>query len=143
MTEHENPRVRGEFLHSDITERIIGGFFEVYDELGYGFLESNYTEALSRVLTGFGLRVAREVPIDVLFRKRSVGRYRLDMVVDDKVIVEVKATRALVEADERQLQNYLRATPMEVGLLLHFGPKPAVRRRAFTNAAKPNMIAAR
>jgi len=136
MTTLTKPRVNPAFLHSEITDRIIAGFYDTYDELGYGFLESNYANGLTLFLRAAGLLVDREVSVEVLCRGAPVGLYRLDMVVEEKVVVEVKATSAIGIADERQVQNYLRATNLEVGLLLHFGPKPQVRRFVFTNSTK-------
>ena len=136
MTTLTNPRVNPSFLHSEITDRIIAGFYDTYDELGYGFLESNYANGLMLFLRAACLKVEREVAVEVLCRGAPVGLYRLDMVVEEKVIVEIKATTSIGTADERQVQNYLRATNLEVGLLLHFGPKPQVRRFVFTNSRK-------
>lgn len=132
LTKHADAR----FLHSELTDRIIAGFYDTYDELGYGFLESNYTNGLALLLREAGLMVQREVPVEVLFRGTPVGLYRLDMIVEERVIVEVKASKAIGLADERQVQNYLKATSLEVGLLLHFGPSPAVRRFVFANSRK-------
>ena len=129
---HVNPA----FLHSNLTERVIAAFYAEYDELGFGFLESNYKAGLEYLLISEGLEVEREVPIDVRFRAWSIGRYRMDMVVEDRVVVEVKSTELLAPTSERQLLNYLRATSYEVGLLLHFGPKPAFRRLVLTNDRK-------
>ena len=131
------PHTDARFLHSEITDRIIACFYDTYDELGYGFLESNYANGLSLFLRKEGLAFEREVPIDVMCCGVPVGRYRLDMVVEHCVVVEIKASVAIGPADERQLQNYLKATNLEVGLLLHFGPQPRVRRLVFTNARKP------
>jgi len=137
MTTLTRSRVNPSFLHSEITDRIIACFYDTYDELGYGFLESNYANGLAMFLLAAGLRVEREVAVEVLCRGAPVGLYRLDMVVEAKVVVEIKATTSIGIADERQVQNYLRATNLEVGLLLHFGPKPQVRRFAFANSNKP------
>jgi GxxExxY protein len=124
------------FLHSETTDAIIGCFYDTYHELGYGFLESNYAKGLTLFLEKAGLHVEREVPVEVRCLGVSVGLYRLDMVIDQKVIVEIKATQSIGSAEERQIQNYLKATSLEVGLLLHFGPKPAVRRFVFANSRK-------
>jgi len=126
-------------LHGDISEKILGSFFQVYGDLGYGFLESPYKNALAIELTSRGLTVSREVPVEIHYRGLPVGSYRFDLLVAQCVLVEVKANNALFEADERQLLNYLRATNIEVGLLLNFGPKPSYKRLVYSNARKPGV----
>jgi GxxExxY protein len=123
-------------LHANITERIIQAFFRVYNELGFGFLESIYQNALIVALGKLGLTAKREVPIEVFYEGVGVGTFRYDVLVEGKVLVEVKAAERISEADERQLLNYLRATNIEVGLLLHFGPKATYRRFVYSNANK-------
>ena len=108
-------------------------------ELGFGFLEGIYTSALAVELGHRGLAVVREAPIEVFYRGVLVGRYRLDMTVEDRVLVEAKATKTVSQADERQLLNYLKATNYEVGLLLHFGPTPGFRRLVYANQRKRNL----
>jgi GxxExxY protein len=115
---------------------VIGGFHEVYKDFGFGFLEGVYANAFSVELRCRGLEVVREVPIEVVYRGVSVGNYRADMIVEGRVLVEVKAGKAISEADERQLLNYLKASNCEVGMLLHFGPKPKIRRFIYTNDRK-------
>ena len=110
--------------HRETTEKILKGFYEAYNELGHGFLESVYEKALSIVLAGYGLQVERQKDISVSFRGQQIGDFRADLVVNDKVIVEIKAVRTLDSAHEAQLLNYLKATGIEVGLLLNFGQKP-------------------
>ena len=122
--------------HSELTEKIIGVFYCVYNELGYGFLESTYAQALVVALEESGLRAAREVPVAVWFRGRKVGQYYADLMVEDVVLLELKAARALESAHEAQLLHYLRATEMEVGLLLNFGHRPQFRRLLFDNERK-------
>jgi GxxExxY protein len=117
-----------ELLHGDITGEIISAFYTVYNELGHGFLESVYVRALAIELFQRRMNVAREVPVTVFYKGVTVGTYRADLVVADTVIVEVKAAEHTSEADRPQLLNYLRASGKEVGLLLHFGPKAALRR---------------
>ncbi|HEX7939219.1 MAG TPA: GxxExxY protein, partial [Gemmatimonadaceae bacterium] len=117
--------------HRELTGEILGGFFTVYNALGYGFLEHVYSNALSLELRNRGLKVEREVAVEVQYRGQPVGHYRMDTVVEGRVLVELKATAALSEADRRQLFNYQRASKVELGLLLHFGPKPAFRRYTF------------
>jgi GxxExxY protein len=119
---------RGTLLHEDVTGRILGAFFHVYNTLGYGFLESVYAGALAREMMKRGLTVEREVAIEVRYDGAVVGVFRADLLVNRAVIVEIKATRALTPADAQQLLNYLRGTELEVGLLLHFGPRPTFRR---------------
>ena len=123
-------------IHKDLTERIIGVYFEVYNELGHGFLESVYEEALVMALAAAGLAVRRQVELPVWFRGSKIGDFRADLLVDEKVILEVKAVRALEPAHEAQLLNYLRCTEVEVGLLLNFGSKPQFRRFVFENERK-------
>jgi GxxExxY protein len=104
--------------------------------LGHGFLESVYHKALVLALRQAGLDAVPEVPVPVFFRGERVGEFSADVVVDGKVILELKAVRELEPAHEAQLLNYLRATPIEVGLLMNFGPKPKFRRLAFSNTRK-------
>lgn len=122
--------------HSDLTEKIIGIFYDVYNELGHGFLESTYAEALVVALEESGLKASREVPVSVWFRGRKVGQYYADVMVEDLVLIELKAARALESAHQAQLLHYLRATQVEVGLLLNFGQRPQFRRLLFDNGRK-------
>lgn len=115
-------------VHGDITEVIIGRFYEVHNVLGFGYLENTYANALTRELRRASHQVAREVVTPVFYKGEPISHYRADMVVDDKVIVELKSTRIMPPEAERQVYNYLRATRFEVGLLLHFGPKAAFSR---------------
>jgi GxxExxY protein len=124
------------YLHSELTEQIIGAFYEVYNELGYGFLESVYEEALYKVLVARGLHVDRQFPTPVWFRGEKLCDFYADLLVDRSVLLELKAVRVLEPSHEAQLLNYLRATPIEIGLLLNFGPRPVVRRMAFSNDRK-------
>jgi len=122
--------------HSDLTDKVIGVFYDVYNELGHGFLESTYAEALVVALEESGLSTAREVPVPVWFRGRKVGQYYADLIVEGVVLLELKAARALDSAHEAQLLHYLRATDVEVGLLLNFGLRPQFRRLLFDNERK-------
>ncbi len=122
--------------HSDLTEKIIGIFYDVYNELGHGFLELTYAEALVVVLGESGLTTAREVPVPVWFRGKKVGQYYADLIVEGAVLLELKAARTLDSAHEAQLLHYLRATEVEVGLLLNFGLRPQFRRLLFDNERK-------
>jgi GxxExxY protein len=108
----------------------------VYKELGHGFLESVYEEAMSIALTQSGLSAERQIPLKVAFRGVVVGDFRADMLVENAVLLELKAGRQLDPSHEAQLLNYLRATEIEVGELLNFGPKPQFKRLAFDNCRK-------
>jgi GxxExxY protein len=125
-----------EYLHQDLTEKIIKCFFEVYNQLGYGFLEKVYEHSLTLELRRNNLHVQNQVPVWVYYKTDLVGEYFADIVVNDLVILELKAAETLSEEHEAQLINYLRATNKEVGLLLNFGKKPEIRRRIFTNDRK-------
>jgi GxxExxY protein len=125
-----------EYLHQDLTERIIKCFFAVYNTLGYGFLEKVYERAMMIELAEEGLSARSQHPVQVFFKERLVGDYSADIIVNEKVVLELKAVECLVEEHELQLINYLRATDLEIGLLLNFGKKPEVRRKIFTNDRK-------
>ena len=124
------------YKHSDLTEKIIAAFYAVYSALGYGFLENVYVKALLIELTRKGLQVRDEFPIRVFYLGQLVGEYYADIIVNELVILEIKAGKALAVEHEAQLLNYLKATPYEVGLLLNFGPKPETKRRSFDNMRK-------
>jgi GxxExxY protein len=119
-------------VHGALTREIIGAFFDVYNELGYGFLESVYQRALPVALGARGIRSEREVPLAVQFRGVAVGAYRADLVAEGKVIVESKVAEKILPIHERQLFNYLKATSLSVGLILNFGPRPTFRRLLLT-----------
>jgi len=123
-----NSRQNGSLIEEALTRSIIGAFYTVYRVLGFGFLEHIYSAAMDRELTRRGHRVAREVLVPVYYLGDLIGYQRLDMLVDDRVIVENKATERLSHISEPQLYSYLRGTDLEVGLLLHFGPEPKFRR---------------
>lgn len=127
---------REEYLHKDVTSEIINAFYHVYNTLGYGFLERVYQNALAVTLRKRGLEVEVRLPVDVHFEGVVVGKYFADLLVDRCVIIELKSAETLCEANEAQLLNYLRATDIEVGLLLNFGPKPQVKRKIFPNSRK-------
>jgi GxxExxY protein len=128
---------RNELLHERLTHSVIGAFFEVYNALGFGFLEQLYVMALERELVARGHRVGREVSVPVYFKGEELGRQRLDMIVDEILVVEVKSTEQLHKASTRQVYNYLRATSLELGLLLHFGPRANFYRVICRNSRKP------
>jgi len=123
-------------LYGEITERILRSFYRVYNRLGYGFLERVYENALSIACRDERLDVKRQVKIDVFFEGSRVGTYQADLIINDVVIVEIKAAESLRPEHEAQLTNYLRATSCEVGLLLNFGKSPETRRKLFTNDRK-------
>ena len=124
----------GELILERLTHSVIGAFFEVYNTLGFGFLEYLYTMALERELLARGHYVGREIYVPVLYKGEELGRQRLDMIIDGKLVVETKSTYDLHKAAERQVYNYLRATNLEVGLLLHFGPQPRFYRVVCRNS---------
>lgn len=122
--------------HWDLCHDIVGVFYSVYNELGHGFLEAVYEEALAIGLSEAGMSAARQVPTPIWFRGRTIGEYKADLIVNRVVLLELKAARALDSSHEAQILNYLRATDIEVGLLLNFGPKPQFKRFVFENSRK-------
>jgi len=122
--------------HAELTEKIVGIFCDVYNELGYGFLESVYEESLVIALRETGLDVERQLVIPVWFRGHEVGRFRGDILVEDSVLLELKNARILEAAHEAQLLHYLKSTEIEVGPLLNFGSRPQFRRLLFDNSRK-------
>ena len=128
----DQPRLK----HRALTEVIIGVFFEIYNELGHGFLESVYEKAFIFALNSKGLTANAQIEVPVWFRGHRVGDFSADMLVQGCVLLELKACRALDSAHEAQLLNYLRATEIEVGLLFNFGLKPQFKRLAFDNRRK-------
>lgn len=120
-------------LHSDITGKILEAFYKVYNTLGYGFLESVYEKAMLIELQNFGLFVERQKRIKVYYEGIQVGDYFADLIVNNCIIIELKAAEALSKENEYQLINYLKATDIEVGLLINFGKKPEFRRKIFSN----------
>jgi GxxExxY protein len=124
---------RVDLIEGELTGTIISAFYEVYNHLGTGLLEKAYAGALEYELELRGVRVRREVLAEIGYKGRIVARYRIDMVAEDRVVVELKSTKHLNPEDHRQLLNFLRATKWEVGLLLHFGPKPLFYRAVSTN----------
>lgn len=114
-----------------MTRKIIKGYYEVYNELGSGFLESVYENALLLVLTDYGLRVRNQYPIDVYLKDRKVGEFKADLIIEDKILVELKAVTMLLPVHKAQLINYLKATKIEIGLLMNFGDEPEFKRYIF------------
>jgi len=127
---------RVELYEGELTHSVIGAFYEVHTNLGFGFLERFYVMALERELLERGHRVAREVSVNVLYKGQELGSQRLDLIVDEKLVVETKATSDLHKSATRQLYNYLKATNLELGLVLHFGPEAKFYRVICRNRRK-------
>ena len=128
--------MNADFSYPVLTQKIIGVFYEVYNELGAGFLESVYQKSLALALETYGLTVDSRIDIPVWFRGHQVGHFQGDLLVEKCILLELKAARALDSSHQAQLLNYLRATDIEVGLLLNFGPKPEFKRFAYNNIRK-------
>ena len=126
--------------HGSITDQILRVFFEVYNELGHGFLESVYHRSLVLALESTGLKVCSRVCIPVWFREHQVGQFEADLLVEDCVLLELKAARMLDSSHRAQLLNYLKATEIEVGLLLNFGERPEFKRMILDNLKKQRAI---
>jgi|SRR5579863_7643711 len=124
------------YKHSELTQIIIGTFYEVYNELGFGFLESVYRKSLRIALQEKILTAEEEVEAAVLFHGKNVGDFKADLLVNGLILIELKTADNLSPAHEAQILNYLRATSLELGLLLNFGPKPQVRRFLLDNERK-------
>ena len=124
------------YLHSELSEKILKAFYNVYNTLGFGFLEKVYENSMMVELKKLGLKCRQQQHIDVFYDEIKVGDYFADIVVEDKIIIELKAAEALAPEHEAQLVNYLRATDVEVGLLLNFGKKPEHKRRVLTEKYK-------
>lgn len=124
------------FKYKELTEKIIAVFYKVYNKLGYGFPEKVYEKSLMIEFGKASIPAVSQAPIKVQYEDEIVGEYYADILVDNKVILEIKAAKCLVEENEAQLLNYLKATDIEVGLLLNFGPKPEINRKAFDNRRK-------
>lgn len=127
---------RGKLVDDELTGSVIGAFYEVYHELGFGFLEHVYVAALERELAGRGHSVGREVGVSVLYKGQELAFHRVDMLVDGRLVVEVKSSPQLPKTALRQLHNYLSGTKLELGLLLHFGEEPRFYRKILTNDFK-------
>lgn len=125
-----------ELLHYELTEKIIRSFFLVHKKLGYGFLEKVYEKALLVELKSIGLKVIAQHPINVFYKDINVGHYFADIVVNDKVILELKATDKIKPIHEAQLINYLKATRVEVGLIFNFGIRAEFVRKVYSNSRK-------
>lgn len=125
-----------DFKYRELTEKIIGIFYRVYNKLGYGFLEKVYENAMMKEFKKEDIPAVSQSAIKVVYEDEIVGEYFTDILVDNKVIVEIKAAKSLAIENEAQLLNYLKATEIEVGLLLNFGPKPDFKRKVFDNTRK-------
>jgi GxxExxY protein len=125
-----------ELLHNKITDKVIKAFYKVNNELGFGFLEKVYQNALMFELIEMGFFCEKQKQVKVFYCGQVVGEYFADLIVNGKVIIELKAAETLVEEHELQLINYLKSTEMEVGLLLNFGRKLQFKRKLFTNDRK-------
>lgn len=128
------------YLLQDLTNRIIKAYFKVYNSLGYGFLEKVYQNAMMIELQHDELSIKCQQKIIVFYQQTMVGEYFADIVVENSVLLELKAAEALRIEHENQLVNYLRATQCEIGLLLNFGLKPEIRRKIFTNDRKKPIL---
>jgi len=125
-----------DYIHSDITKRIIKSFYSVYNKLGFGFLEKVYENAMMIELMSDGLYCEKQKPIKVYYKEKIVGEYYVDILVENKIIIELKASEGIVEEHELQLINYLKATDLEIGLLLNFGKQAQFKRKIFSNTNK-------
>ena len=132
----QSDKTKMELLHKDITDKIIDAYYNVYNNLGYGFLEKVYENALLVELNSTDFVCEKQKQICVYYKNQNVGEYFADIIVDDCVIIELKAAGNLAEEHEYQLINYLKATEIEVGLLLNFGKKPEFKRKVFSNEKK-------
>jgi len=126
-------------LHEEITDKIIGAYYKVYNTLGYGFLEKVYENAMRIELRKMGFEVLQQENIKVYYEAEEVGDYYADLLVENLVIVELKAAKEICEEHEAQLTNYLRATKIEVGLLLNFGTRAEFKRKIFHNHLKKSL----
>ena len=118
-------------LYKDLSDKVIKCFYNVYDELGGGFLESVYEKSLMIELEDMGIAVENQKSIDVYYKKKLVGDFRADIVVEEKILIEIKAVSRLLPLHEAQLLNYLKATGIRIGLLVNFGERLEFRRKIF------------
>ncbi len=128
--------IKDNYKYSHITDKIIKAYFSVYNKLGYGFLEKVYEKSMLIELTKIGLKCENQFPINVYYDNKEVGKYYADIIVEDVEILELKAEKNLCPEHEAQLLNYLKATDIEVGMLLNFGEKPQFKRKVFSNKYK-------
>ncbi|SRR5581483_664669 len=132
-------RAKFEGKHSDLTGKILGAFFQLHKEMGYGFSEKVYQSAFAILLEEIGLIVEQQKPIRVYFHGKVVGEYVADMIVNGVVLLELKAVEKLLDAHAAQMLNYLKATEIEVGLLINFGPQAEFRRKIYDNQRKGSL----
>ena len=130
------------FKYEELTHQIIETFYKVYNSLGYGFLEKVYENVLMIEFQKSGMNAISQAPIRVVYDQQIVGEYFIDLLVENRIIVEIKAVKTLLKEHEAQLLNYLKASEMEVGLLLNFGPRPEIKRKIFDNHLKQQPKAA-
>jgi len=123
-------------IDSELTQQVIGIFYSVYNELGRGFSEGVYENSMAIALKEEGVPFAQQYPLTVWFRDKPAGEFRIDLMVDSRLVVELKAATRLTRAHEAQVINYLKATGVQVGLLLNFGDRPEFKRLVFTDAHK-------
>lgn len=128
------------YLHSDVTGLIIKAYYKVYNSLGHGFLEKVYENAMVIELKKLGLTCEQQKPIEVIYENQVIGMYYADLVVNDAIIIELKAAETLSQSHEAQLVNYLRAGKIEVGLLLNFGKEPQYKKRVLTAEYKKGKV---
>lgn len=128
--------IKGNYIHSEITDLIIKAFYNVYNKLGYGFLEKVYENGMMIELKRLGLNAEKQKQLKVFYDEFEIGEYYADIIVNDCVIVELKAAEAICPEHEAQLVNYLKASDIEVGLLLNFGKEPKFKRRVLTSEFK-------
>lgn len=128
-----------DLLIKEITSKVINAYFKVYNTLGYGFLEKVYENALTVELQRSGLFYKKQYPIKVYYEEKEVGFYIADFLIEEKLIIEIKAMESLCEEHEYQLVNYLKATDIEIGLLMNFGKKAEFKRKIFQNTIKKSV----
>ncbi|MEM7571356.1 MAG: GxxExxY protein [Bacteroidota bacterium] len=124
------------FLHAELSDKVIGAFYKVYNSLGYGFVESVYQNALALELQTLGLEVKKESSIEVFYRGEVIGSFRADLIINDLILLELKSSSSIIDAHILQLNNYLSATNIELGFVFNFGEKPKFKRRVFDNSRK-------
>lgn len=117
-----------ELLYRELCQSVIGVFYQVFNELGSGFLEAAYRKAMHIALEQSAIACRREVPTSVIFRGHVVGDYRIDLVVNDLIVIECKAVEKIAPVHIAQLINYLRATNYQIGFVFNFGPTPTFKR---------------
>ena len=132
--------MKNSYLYSELTDSIIKVFYLIYNHLGYGFLEKVYENAMAIELLNSGLFIKTQQPVKIKYNGKEIGFYITDIIVNNCVIIEIKAAESLCEEHEAQLLNYLKATDIEVGLLLNFGKKPQIKRKVFSKEYKPVAI---